>query len=69
MGVWKDPVFVISAITLFAGIVKIAFTYLYKSKCDNFSICWGMFNVHRNIQLELEADRIESESSHPHAEV
>lgn len=68
MGVWRDPVFVISAMTIFAGLMKFVVTFLYKSKCENFALCWGMFTVHRNIQLEIEAERIDAELGHPQAE-
>ena len=69
MGVWRDPVFVISAITLFAGVLKIGFTFLYRSKCENFTMCWGLVNIHRNIQLENDADRADAEVIQRHAEV
>ena len=69
MSVWSDPVFVISAITIFVGFMKFVVSYLYKSKCENFALCWGMFTVHRNIQLEIEAERIDADLGHPHAEV
>jgi len=26
--------------------------YAFKSKCDNISICFGMFTVHRAVELE-----------------
>lgn len=33
--------------------------YLLKSKCQKFNCCFGLFVIDRDIQAELEEDRIE----------
>ena len=28
----------------------------YKSKCDKLNLCYGCIEVHRNVEVEMEAD-------------
>ena len=38
------------------GFILGVLALLYKSKCDQMKICWGMIEVHRNVDAEIEAD-------------
>lgn len=47
-----DAVFFITVISLITGSLAISFKYCLKSKCSNFSCCWGMINIDRDVILE-----------------
>jgi hypothetical protein len=32
-----------------------------KSKCSDFSICWGLFSIKRNVELEVKEELAELE--------
>ena len=32
------------------------FLYLYKSKCSNVKLCWGMLEVQRDVVDEIKSD-------------
>ena len=32
------------------------FKYAYSSKCENINLCFGLINIHRNIDAEVEID-------------
>ena len=36
--------------------------YCIKSKCSKFEICYGMLRVERNVQLELDEEKLEIEN-------
>ena len=36
--------------------------YCIKSKCSKFEICYGMMRVERNVQAELDEEKIEIEN-------
>lgn len=37
----------------------------FKSRCEDINLCWGLFKVHRNVELEadLEANNINRSNS------
>jgi hypothetical protein len=32
------------------------FAIAYKSKCDKINVCWGMIDIHRAVDIELQED-------------
>ena len=48
-----DSVFWITLATLFTGSIALCIRYSLKSKCDTVKCCWGGFEIHRNVELEV----------------
>jgi hypothetical protein len=40
-----------------SGLILALAAILYRSKCDQFSLCCGLVSVHRNITAEIENDK------------
>lgn len=51
-----DGVFFLSLATILAGAIGVSFRYCFKSKCENFSICFGLLSVDRRVDLETTLD-------------
>jgi hypothetical protein len=61
---WKltfDGVFFISIATIIAGSFGLAVKHCLKSKCENFSICWGLLNIRRRVDLEVQEELAQME--------
>lgn len=41
---------------IIAGVLSGILVYLNKSKCKNFSCCWGAFICNRDIKSEVELE-------------
>ena len=48
--------FWLSAGAIIVGLITVLTKYAYKSKCENFSLCFGLFKVQRNIEAEVSED-------------
>jgi len=48
--------------TLFTGLVALLVRYGFKSKCSNISLCFGLINIERDIEQEIEEQKIEGTS-------
>lgn len=46
--------FWLSAGAVVVGLVSLLAKFAYKSKCENVSLCFGLFKVHRNIEAEVK---------------
>jgi hypothetical protein len=42
--------------TFTGGFILAILAIAYRSKCDQMNLCWGMIEVHRNVDAEIEAD-------------
>jgi len=42
--------------TFTGGFILAVFAIAYKSKCDKVNICWGVLEVHRDVNIELQED-------------
>ena len=40
------------------GFFTIVIQQCYKSKCDNYNMCYGLIQIHRNIDAEVELDEL-----------
>lgn len=64
MSDWKtiyDGVFFISIATILAGCFGLSIKHCLKSKCEKFSICFGLLEVHRRVDLEVQEEMQEME--------
>lgn len=52
----KNPVFWISIATISVGLVKYVVSYMLKSKCSDFSVCWGLLKIKRDITIERDIE-------------
>lgn len=50
----EETTFWISFISIASGMFVITLKYCLRSKCDNVSICYGLLNVHRNTEQEVQ---------------
>jgi hypothetical protein len=53
----SDPVFLLSVVTIFSGIVGLCIRYAFRSKCSNINCCFGLCQVQRDIQREIELEQ------------
>jgi len=44
--------FFITITTIITGFLGLTIRYCLKSKCEDVSLCWGGFTIHRNVVLE-----------------
>jgi hypothetical protein len=49
-----DGVFFISIATILASSFAVGVRYCLKSKCEHFSICFGLINIDRRVDLETQ---------------
>jgi len=55
--IWYDQfnaVFFISLSTIIVSFFGVAVRYCLKSKCEHFSLCFGLINVDRRVDLEVQ---------------
>ena len=48
--------------TLFTGLIALLVRYGFKSKCSNVSLCFGLIKIERDIEQEIEEQKIENVS-------
>lgn len=58
-----NPTILYSIVTVSAGVVVLAIKSCFKSKCSNVSICCGLIKIERDIDGEIEEDKIETKRS------
>jgi hypothetical protein len=58
-----DGIFVLSAASLVAGLIAASIRMCYKSKCQNISCCFGLFEIRRDTEGE---EAIDIELAHNH---
>ena len=56
MTLLQDSAFWISIATLVITAYRFSLSQIYKSKCVNFKICWGLINVNRDVAVEARID-------------
>lgn len=52
-----DPVFLLSVVTIFSGIIGVLIRYAFRSKCSNINCCFGFCQVERDIQREIDIEQ------------
>ena len=58
-----NDVLVISLATICSGIIVLGLRLCFKSKCSDVDLCCGLFKIKRNIELEVQIENKELESS------
>ena len=51
---YNDGVTIISLVTIILGCLVMSLKVLFKSKCISVSICYGLLNIQRKVELETE---------------
>lgn len=51
-----DGVFFISIATLITSVIGVSIRYCLKSKCEHFSICFGLLKIDRRVDLEVQEE-------------
>ena len=51
-----DAVFFISIGTMVVGLIGLIIKYCLKSKCEHFSLCFGLITVDRRVDLETQEE-------------
>jgi len=49
--------FYINIVSLFIGLIVLIIRYIYRSKCNEFNICFNLFSFKRDVKAELEIDK------------
>lgn len=63
-----DAAFWVSIATLVIGAYRFSLSQAYRSKCSNFSMCWGLLNIQRNVEVEQHIDEQEMQIEGAHVE-
>jgi hypothetical protein len=51
-----DSVFFITVITIISGSFALILKYCLKSKCDSVKCCYGLLEIHRNVEIETDEE-------------
>ena len=51
-----DAVFFISIGTMIVGLMALIIRFCIKSKCEHFSLCFGLITVDRRVDLEVQEE-------------
>jgi hypothetical protein len=62
-----NSVFWLSLATMILGSFAVCLKYCYQSKCQDILLCYGLINIHRDIDVEAEID--EQKTQIPNNEV
>ena len=54
MEFYKDGVTIITIVSIVLGCFVMSLKILFKSKCSSVSLCYGLFNIKRNVEIETE---------------
>jgi hypothetical protein len=55
--------------SLGVGLLALLIKYSFKSKCSDVSLCFGLIHIQRDIEQELEEQKIENNSHSPKREL
>ena len=56
-----NAVFFISLATLIFGFLGLIVRYALKSKCEHFKCCFGLFEIDRRVDLEVQEEMAQME--------
>jgi len=63
-----DGIFFISLATLIFGFLGLIVRYTLKSKCEHFKCCFGLFEIDRRVDLEVQEELKQMEIGDHHEE-
>jgi hypothetical protein len=52
----KDAVFWVSIAGITVSLLKYMISYMLKSKCSDFTLCWGAIKIKRDIAIERDIE-------------
>jgi hypothetical protein len=56
-----NSTFFLSVGSVLLGALGLSAKYCLKSKCSDFTVCWGLFSIKRNVELEVKEELRELE--------
>lgn len=63
-----NSVFFISLATIITGSLGVAIKYCLRSKCEHLSLCFGMIDIDRRVDIEANLEMKEIELGHTNQE-
>ena len=57
-----DATLIYGLVSIGAGVVVLLIKYGFKSKCSNVSLCFGLIKIERDIEQEIEEQKMEMPS-------
>ena len=54
MEFYKDGVTIITIISVVLGCLIMTLKVLFKSKCSSVSLCFGLFEIERKVEIETD---------------
>lgn len=48
--------------SLGVGLLALLIKYSFKSKCSDISLCFGLIHIQRDIEQEIEEEKLENKS-------
>jgi hypothetical protein len=60
-----NGIFFISLATLIFGFLGLIVRYTLKSKCEHFKCCFGLFEIDRRVDLEVQEELKQMELGNP----
>ena len=51
-----DGIFFITVLTILTGFCGLAIKHCLRSKCENLNICFGLVQIERRVDLEVEEE-------------
>ena len=64
-----NAVFFISLATLIFGFLGLIVRYALKSKCEHFKCCFGLFEIDRRVDLEVQEELAQMELGGEHKDI
>jgi len=64
-----NAVFFISLATLIFGFLGLIVRYTLKSKCEHFKCCFGLFEIDRRVDLEVQEELAQMELGGDHKDI
>lgn len=55
-----DSSLIYGCATLGAGVIALIVRYGFKSKCSDVSLCFGLIHIQRDIEQEIEEEKMEN---------
>ena len=55
--------------TLGVGLLALIVKYGFKSKCSDVSLCFGLIHIQRDIEQEIQEQKMENNHSSPNREL
>jgi hypothetical protein len=54
-----EPTLTYGLVSIGAGVIVLLIRYSFKSKCTDVSLCFGLIRIQRDVEQEVEEQKIE----------